>query len=386
MKKKLIAATAVFFLASLFIIYPAYAYRIKGIEKEVFSQDVKINGREYVLLTDVCEADGIEWEWDSISRRIILHKNGREVVLLVGSRLYFANDRVKEINAPLLIRNGSVYMPLGFAKDKLGRLFYLEKRPGALRAKAPAETEPIEAKKPVSISKKYEMRKIVIDPGHGGKDPGAVSRTGFYEKNIVLDVSKRIKEELENNGIDVIMTRDLDEFITLGNRITAANENNADLFVSIHANSNKRRWIRGFEVYYLSEATDDNARALAASENSVLQYEESSFAKHTRDLDAIVWDLKFTENREESIELAGFICQEVSRQLNMSDSRVRSAKFYVIKGAKMPAVLVELSYLSNKLDERNLRKSDYRQKLAGGIAGGILAYKTEYERTNGFSR
>jgi N-acetylmuramoyl-L-alanine amidase len=144
--------------------------------------------------------------------------------------------------------------------------------------------------------------------------------------------------------------------------------------------------MRGFEVYYLSEATDDNARALAASENSVLDYEEGILERHSKNIDAIVWDLQFTENREISIELAGFICQEVARLLNVSDSSIKSARFYVLKGAEMPSVLVEIGYLSNRLDEKNLKKGDYRQKLADGIACGIVRYKDEYERTNGFSQ
>ncbi|MDP3789335.1 MAG: N-acetylmuramoyl-L-alanine amidase, partial [Candidatus Omnitrophota bacterium] len=106
---------------------------------------------------------------------------------------------------------------------------------------------------------------------------------------------------------------------------------------------------------------------------------------HSKDVDAIVWDLELTEDREISIELAGFICQEVSRLMGTNACSVKSARFYVLKGAEMPSVLVELSYLSNKSDERNLKNSDYRQKMAEGIASGILHYKDEYERTNGFS-
>ena len=134
------------------------------------------------------------------------------------------------------------------------------------------------------------------------------------------------------------------------------------------------------------EATDDNARALAASENSVLKYEEGSFAKHTKNLDAIVWDLKFTEQRVESIELAEFICREIKREARPKSNKVRSARFYVLRRAEMPAVLVELSSLSNRWDEKNLKKSSYRQDLAKGVASGIMSYKYEYERTNGFSK
>ena len=165
-----------------------------------------------------------------------------------------------------------------------------------------------------------------------------------------------------------------------------ANEQNADLFISIHANANKSRWIRGFEIYYLSEATDDSARALAAAENAVMQLEEESFGGRTKNTDAIVWDLTLTENRTESIELAESIEEAVRSTVNIKSRGVKSARFYVLKGTGMPSVLVELSYLSNKYDESNLKSSSYQQKLAEGVASGILAYKRVYEETNGFSR
>ena len=117
-----------------------------------------------------------------------------------------------------------------------------------------------------------------------------------------------------------------------------------------------------------------------------MKYEEKSFGKHTKDLDAIVWDLTLTEDREEAIELAGFICQEVAKKAKPKKNQTKRARFYVLKGTEMPGVLVELSYLSNRWDEKNLKKDSYKQKLAEGIAAGILGYKSEYDRTNGFSQ
>ena len=381
MKRK-IFTPILFLIIALFISTTASAYVIKGLEREIETVDVTINSKHYVLMIDICEANGIEWKWDSISRSIILQRGSREVIFLIGSKYYYDGEKFKGLSAPVIMKNGFIYMPRRFAKYTINRLFALDKR----KSRIP-DTPEKETKETKKITKKrYIIKKVIIDPGHGGKDPGAVSRTGLYEKNVVLDVSKRIKKELEKNGMDVVMTRDSDKFITLSRRAKIANDNDADLFVSIHANANRARWIRGFEVYYLSEATDDNARALAASENSVLKYEEESFAKHTKDLDAIVWDLKFTEHRVESIELADFICQGVAKNIKLKNRGIKSARFYVLKYVEMPSVLVELSYLSNKWDEKNLKKSSYKQKLAEGIASGIINYKGEYERTNGFSR
>jgi N-acetylmuramoyl-L-alanine amidase len=382
--KKLLFISVLSLSIALLMTNPAFAYLIRGLEGEIDAVDVKIDGRHYILLIDVCTANGIEWEWDSVSGKIALRKNGREVIFLVGSKYYYAGEEIKKMPEPAVMKNGSIYMPLQFAKYTIKRLFEVEEKSRVSGTEAIPKREAIEAERP--SEKKYRIKKVVIDPGHGGKDPGAISRTGLREKDIVLDVSRKIKMELEENGIEVIMTRDSDRFIPLSERTRIASRNDADLFVSIHANANRARWLRGFEVYYLSEATDDNARALATAENSVLKYEEDSFAKHTKDLDAIVWDLTFTENREESIELAGFICQEVGRVVRPQENGVKRARFYVLKGAEMPAVLVELSYISNRLDEKNLRDSYYREDLAKGVAAGIIGYKCEYERANGFSR
>ncbi|MBL7072057.1 MAG: N-acetylmuramoyl-L-alanine amidase [Candidatus Omnitrophica bacterium] len=385
MNKKII--TTIISLILLCVCLPAFAYRIKGLEKDIDTPNVKIEGKSYVLLVDICDANGINWDWDSISRRITLEKNGLETVLLLGSRYYYTQDVIKKLSAPVILKKGSVYVPLKFARGKVRDLFALGKKYkiAHTKSKTAKEKQDIQPKK--SARKKYEIKKVVIDPGHGGKDPGAVSRSGLYEKTVVLDVAKKIKKLLEQEGIDVTMTRDSDIFIPLGKRARIANENDADLFVSIHANANNNRWIKGFEIYCLTDkATDDNARALAASENSALEYEEGSFANSSKMTEAIVWDLKFSENREESIELAESIYEDVSEKMNLKKKNVRSARFYVLKGTEMPSVLVELSYLSNKTDENNLKKSSYKQKLAEGIVSGILNYKGKYEGSNGFSQ
>jgi N-acetylmuramoyl-L-alanine amidase len=381
--KKIALISVLISIATAFFVSTSFAYPIKGLDKEVEARGVEIDGKSYVLLIDVCDANGIEWVWDSISRRMILRKSGHEVVLLSGSEYYVVDTNIKKADNAVEIKNGSICIPLKFARYTIPHLFSLGEEKEAVIEKVIPPPEAVKIKKP--SEKRFKVTRIVLDPGHGGKDPGAISRSGVKEKHIILDVARRVKTALEREGIDVIMTRDSDIFVPLEVRARIANRSNADFFVSIHANASKTRWTRGFEVYYLSEATDDNARAMAASENSALDYEESSVDKHSKDIDAIIWDLQFTENREVSIELAGFICQEVSKTLGMNECSIKSARFYVLKGAEMPSVLVELSYLSNRYDERHLKDDNYRQKLAEGIAAGIIGYKDEYERTNGFS-
>lgn len=377
--KKIALITTILIIAAAFFAPASSAYLIRGLDKDIEAREIDVDGRHYVLLADVCGASGIEWVWDSISRRIILRKNGHEAAFLMGSEFYIIDGNLKKANDPPEMKSGSICVPLKFARYNIPRMFSLEKT----EVEEAPPPKVADVRKP--SEKRFQVTRIILDPGHGGKDPGAISRSGVREKNIVLDVARRVKTALEQEGIDVLMTRNSDVFVPLATRTSTANRSNADFFVSIHANASKTRWAKGFEVYTLSEATDDNARALAVSENSALDYEDDSLDRHSKDVDAIVWDLELTENREISIELAGFICQEVSGIMGANACSIKSARFYVLKGTEMPAVLVELSYLSNGYDERNLKSSDYRQKMADGVAAGILRYKDEYERTNGFS-
>lgn len=231
----------------------------------------------------------------------------------------------------------------------------------------------------------YKIRTIVVDPGHGGKDPGAIGVGRLKEKDVVLDISKRFKKRLERAGLKVILTRDRDVFLSLKQRARIANTKEADFFISIHANAFRKSRAAGFEVYYLSEAIDDSARAVAAAENAVLKFEQSEdFSKPLR---ATLWDILYTEHRTESIELARSICKAVERKgLSRNNRGVKGANFCVLRSTKMPAVLVEVGFISNPLEASRLKLRSYRQKLAEAIAEGVLSYKRSYEASNGFTK
>jgi len=216
---------------------------------------------------------------------------------------------------------------------------------------------------------------VVLDAGHGGKDPGAVGRKGLREKDVNLDMAFRVKKELERCGLQVTLTRLDDTFIPLAERPRIANDRGADIFVSLHANANHARWIEGFEAYYLTDDVDDDARALAEVENMPAEVEPNLFKKQVLSLKAMLWDLIFTENRKESIELADGISQAVARRLGMRLLGIKGAPFAVLRGARMPAVLIEVGYLSNRDGERKLREPSYRQQMAEAIAEGIMDFK-----------
>ncbi|WP_424245302.1 N-acetylmuramoyl-L-alanine amidase [Elusimicrobium posterum] len=239
-------------------------------------------------------------------------------------------------------------------------------------AKPKAATAPSSV---VSKGKIKDMR-IVIDPGHGGKDPGAVRKLSSTEKYINLEVAKEVTARLKKRGFNVKMTRTGDTFVALNQRSKIANDFDADLFVSIHANASKKTAAQGFEVYFRSEkATDAEAAEVAALENEALQYEETnlSFA------DMLLRSLAVNEYINESSKAAGHVRNSVKSTSGTGirvtpNNSIRQANFYVLKGVDSPAILIEMGYISNASDRKQLNNKNVRAKMADGIYKGILSY------------
>ncbi|MFQ5829401.1 MAG: N-acetylmuramoyl-L-alanine amidase [Candidatus Methylomirabilia bacterium] len=226
------------------------------------------------------------------------------------------------------------------------------------------------------------LRFIVLDPGHGGRDTGAISPRGLEEKDVVLDVVKRLARMLEERlGIRVALTRTRDTFVPLKERTTFANAQGADLFVSIHANAHRSTAHRGVETYFLSsEASDDEARQVAALENRVIQLEGPASRTNKDVLKTILWDLAQSEFMEESSRLAETVLDSLARSLKMANRGVKQAGFYVLGGAAMPAILVEIGFLTNRKEEQRLMSSSHREGVARAIYVGLADYKRAYDR------
>jgi N-acetylmuramoyl-L-alanine amidase len=256
-----------------------------------------------------------------------------------------------------------------------------------LEAPAPKAVSPKKSPEPASVPAAVSMGlsgragrfRIMIDPGHGGKDGGAVGRRGTLEKDINLRASLALAEMLrEKGGFDVKLTRSDDRFIKLGHRSKLANNFNADLFVSIHCNAAEQRSLSGFEVYFLSErASDPEAERLAEFENSVLALEGEDVVLD--EAAQILYGMAKTENINAAAELAGLMTQSLSKRVDLRNRGVKQAAFYVLRGANQPAVLVELAFLSHSKDETKLRSKKYLRKLVEGVHAGIL----EYVKRNG---
>lgn len=222
-----------------------------------------------------------------------------------------------------------------------------------------------------------KVRTIMIDPGHGGKDPGAVYKN-ILEKDIVLPMSKILGRMLEEKGFEILYTRTTDVFVPLEERTAMANSKNVDMFISLHANAHRNRNVRGLEVYYLNFAQTKDAMRVAARENAVSTQKIS-------DLQYILTDLMLSSKINESRDLANKIHKITfdhvrSRYSVIKDNGVRQAPFYVLMGARMPAILVEMGYMTNEQDLKLLRSDDFLQQVAGGLTRGVMAYKDKIEQ------
>lgn len=216
---------------------------------------------------------------------------------------------------------------------------------------------------------------IVLDAGHGGMDSGAIGPTGVKEKDINLEIVFYLRDLFKKDkNYKTILTRFDDTFIPLAQRTNIANENNADLFVSVHCNANFNRAVAGFEIYFLSEnASDSAAKATAILENSSLDLEDKTNEQKSV-LEKMLWSMVINEHMNESSELCSFIVSETKGRLKIPNKGIKQANFFVLRGTQMPAVLVECAYLSNYTEEAKLQTSKFQKAIADSIYEGVKKY------------
>lgn len=237
---------------------------------------------------------------------------------------------------------------------------------------------------PAKADKPKSKPLIVLDPGHGGKDPGAIGVSGVYEKHLTLAMAKQLRALLEETGAyRVKLTRETDVFIALYARRRFARSVNADLFVSIHADSIKKPQTRGLSVYTLSEkASDKEAEKLAESENKVDLIAGIDLSNETQEVTDILIDLARRETNNRSSYFAEKLMDEIRKEITVLPNSHRFAGFAVLKSPDVPSVLIEMGYLSNKDEERLLRQASYREKLARATVRAIRGYFAERHKAN----
>ncbi len=310
-------------------------------------------------LQTICQKRGIEWQWDSISQVFTFSAAGKPVKVLIGSNLVIIDNQRIILSDTVERKDNMIVVPPDF----------IEKVLGTEAVSAGRGSEPVSG----TLGK---WREILIDAGHGGKDPGAKGLGGTIEKDIVFDIARRLKDNLTRYGFKVMMTRDSDEFISLQRRTEIATGCKADLFVSIHANSTKSHKIKGLEVFYsrgLEKETDltqrqSNERAFLRSLN--INNDSVVVGK-------IVKDMMYSQKQRESVTVADAVIAKTSRVIDTPDRGSRASGFFVVKNTLMPAVLFEVGYLSNPAEAKLLATDEYRQKVADAIAESIAQYSNE---------
>jgi N-acetylmuramoyl-L-alanine amidase len=225
---------------------------------------------------------------------------------------------------------------------------------------------------------------VVLDPGHGGKDPGAIGPTGVEEKTVTLKVGLALRDQLQKAGLTVYMTRDSDEFVGLRERTVFANKKNADLFISIHANAvsgndARRKSVKGYKMYFLSQAKNEEDKLVAMLENAVVELEEKS--ADAGNLQNILTEMVNNEYLKESQDLSILLAETFAARLKKLPSLhtgVGQANFFVLNGAFMPAVLVETAFISHPDEEKLLATESFQKSVATAIFDAVTAFKRKY--------
>lgn len=225
---------------------------------------------------------------------------------------------------------------------------------------------------------------IVIDPGHGGKDPGAIGVGGVKEKDIVLPVALKLGQIIQRRlpDVNIVYTRDTDVFVPLWQRTKIANEKNGKLFISLHCNSNRNSRVNGFETYFLSAEKDEKARDVVLTENEVIKFESTIDQKRYEGINFVLATLAQNAFLKYSQYFASLVQKALNAKLiaeGMKDRGVRQGPFWVMVGATMPNILIELGFISNNYEAKLLKQTSVQTKMADAICDGIIKYKNDFE-------
>jgi N-acetylmuramoyl-L-alanine amidase len=345
-------------------------------------------------LQSVIEVFGLRSSMDVLGERLDLVGSRGSCRLLLESPLVLSRGLFTVMSGPLINFGGRLAIPADFLTKALpaltGRSSSLEAQAltlgdvgsGSFKGQGPDELSRFASfirrdqyvPEEILQEEPKGLTVVVLDPGHGGRSLGARGNTGTMEKDLVLNVAEKLKTRLEEGlGIKVVLTRTADYYVGLKERTAIANNNRADLFLSVHANATFRRDIDGYETYYLSlKSTDKQARSYAELENKALGVKGDENDKAL--LEAILWDMAQTSYIQESSELAFMVQKRIVGELRGRDRGVRQAPLAVLMGASMPAALVEIGYISNPEQEVRLNRQSHQDQIAMALYRAIEDY------------
>lgn len=369
MKKYPIILLAMLLLSSC--LFADLSILVQGDSKAKNLPEKTFDAIRYVDVEDFSTIFKAVGRQDRSDCRLYLHIYDDQFIFLEASPYYSLKNESFNMHYPLLRKGANLYLPSIFVSEQM-RMHFGK----AVSVKG----------KTITIDKPRDnsIVTIVLDAGHGGKDPGAVGkRLKGQEKVVNLAVTLKLKALLEKElGIKVVLTRSDDRFVSLQDRTRIANDCKADLFVCLHTNASTNSQSRGLETYYLSTAQNSDSRAVEALENDVVErYEGGKSAKNKYDdLDFILSDLSQTEHLESSNSMASNVQQNLVAGTKAQDRGVKQANFYVLRGAFMPAILIEMGFISNPEEEQLLLNDEYQERLARTIFEGIKRFKFRYDR------
>ncbi|MBI1871125.1 MAG: N-acetylmuramoyl-L-alanine amidase [Chlamydiae bacterium] len=320
------------FLLILFFIFPlnVKAVLISGTRGVTQAPSFTFNNVVFVPLSSFAIAYGLKESWDPKAKISSLESTEFKMAFRVGSAYALVNGKKSKMPAQAKMMKGKLLIPLQFG----------------LKTFLPSSTQSTSKVPSSNISK--GIFTVLLDPGHGGPDIGAQGKGGLNEKDINLDIAKKVREKLQNEGIKVLMTRNNnDEFITLWGRTNLSQKLGPHLFISIHTNAARRKNVSGCEIFYFAEA------------NPKLNGPQ------------------YRQNRAKSYHLARLVQKNLFKTLHNQSRGVKSARFFVLRNARTPAILIEVGFITHPKEAQNLNHSHYRNKIATAIVQSVLDFKAK---------
>jgi N-acetylmuramoyl-L-alanine amidase len=313
----------------------------------------RLMDRDYVSVSELARSCGTRVQVSERAGIYMFNLNGRQVRLMPGFDVAYVDGQSVDLGAPVVFNEG-------------GEL------------SVPAELLVPFGPRPEAVPDSIPLRRVVIDPGHGGQDSGALGPTRLQEKAVALAVALRLKEALESRGVEVVMTRTSDRFVPLPQRSEIANRSRADLFLSIHCNACPSGRASGAETYTLSPAVTDVDRARkAAARHDPSDFIPGAARRMSSGAERAVFGAYMGEQRRQSRGLADCLQEEMVRSLGEANRGVRVKNLSVLRETYIPAALVEVGFITDPATERRMRSAEYRQRVADALLAGIGRYARE---------
>ncbi len=385
-----------FVVCALCVVFPSQIYSsiiLKYVNQIAKIESFPSNSSILLPLHEIADYCGIDFLWNASEEQMTLSKDGINIKFMMGNRYALVNGtKLVSLSASPSLLNGAFVLPIDDTVLVLSDIFPFRIISYDEQTLTIAVSEERNTLSQNAFTKElftsgnrmfdeselpgnFSLKTVVIDPGHGGHDAGA-SRNRVYEKDIVLDVSKKLANILKSRTkLNVVMTRSTDIFIPLPQRTSIANRYPADstLFICIHCNASRSKvGGRGTETYVFDlEATDAEARALASRENE----------GESMDLTMILSHCYHTGTEPYSLDIAKRVQRSLTTKLNLDNRGVRRAPFYVLAGTKMPAILIEIAYISNTEEREKLQSDSFRQKVAEALYDAIIEFQDAVNRS-----